>query len=234
MMVPKTERFELRLEPSVLERVDVWRGEQGDLPSRAEAIRRLVENGLSRTGKEAFVLTNQQKLIVWLLTEVMKGQKGHDKHEQQTIHLIQEAIYGGHFWALDWTLTGILHDHVDDRASVSLVVNALDMWSSIERAYEKFDAAAKARITTEVGSWAVDPQFLGFDGNNETEYMSIARFLVEEMNRFQQFKGRDFNSHMPTVSRYQHMVWLYEPMRASLIGRDLTVDQVIELLKVRP
>ena len=46
-MAPKTERFEMRLETTMIERVDAWRRKQEDLPSRAEAFRRLIELGLS-------------------------------------------------------------------------------------------------------------------------------------------------------------------------------------------
>ena len=45
-MLLKTERLELRLDSDLTERIDVWRGEQDDLPSRSEAVRRLVEGGL--------------------------------------------------------------------------------------------------------------------------------------------------------------------------------------------
>lgn len=43
----KTERFELRLSSDLLARVDEWRRNQPDLPSRSEAFRRLVEAGLA-------------------------------------------------------------------------------------------------------------------------------------------------------------------------------------------
>ena len=46
-MAPKTERFEMRLETTMIKRVDAWRRKQEDLPSRAEAFRRLIELGLS-------------------------------------------------------------------------------------------------------------------------------------------------------------------------------------------
>jgi hypothetical protein len=45
-MDEKTERFEMRVPASFLKMVDDWRRKQPDLPSRAEAIRRLVELGL--------------------------------------------------------------------------------------------------------------------------------------------------------------------------------------------
>lgn len=229
-MVPKTERFEMRLDPDILERVDNWRSCQGDVPSRAEAIRRLVETGLaSATSTREFHPTNSEKLMMWMLAELLKLQKGYENRD--TALLIQDAIYGGHFWALEWELTGLLHGHVDSKAALRLVVDTLDMWTFIERAYADFSDDEKNRIQSEVGSWAKDPQFMGFDGNHESEYMSIAQFLVEKLRRFESFKGRSFNSHMPRVEAYRQMVAMFEPMRVGLVGRELSVDQVIELLK---
>lgn len=45
-MSPKTERLEMRVDSAFLEMVDAWRRLQPDIPSRAEAIRRLVEAAL--------------------------------------------------------------------------------------------------------------------------------------------------------------------------------------------
>ena len=46
---PKTERFEMRAPTDLLRKVDDWRRQEPDLPSRSEAIRRLIEAGLSKT-----------------------------------------------------------------------------------------------------------------------------------------------------------------------------------------
>lgn len=56
-MASKTERFEMRLETTMIERVDAWRRKQEDLPSRAEAFRRLVELGLAAKKTGARVKT---------------------------------------------------------------------------------------------------------------------------------------------------------------------------------
>lgn len=42
----KTHPFQMRVSPSWLEIIDNWRRTQPDIPSRAEAIRRLVEKAL--------------------------------------------------------------------------------------------------------------------------------------------------------------------------------------------
>jgi len=47
----KTQRFEMRIPPEFFKAIDSWRRKQEDLPSRAEAIRRLVEIGLKAERK---------------------------------------------------------------------------------------------------------------------------------------------------------------------------------------
>ena len=42
------ERFEMRAPSAWLQRIDDWRRQQPDIPSRAEAIRRLVDQALKR------------------------------------------------------------------------------------------------------------------------------------------------------------------------------------------
>jgi hypothetical protein len=46
-MENKTERLQTRVEPRFLAALDEWRRQESDLPSRMEAMRRLVELGLA-------------------------------------------------------------------------------------------------------------------------------------------------------------------------------------------
>lgn len=45
----KSTRFILSVSPDWLDTVDEWRRQQPDIPSRAEAVRRLVDLGLNRS-----------------------------------------------------------------------------------------------------------------------------------------------------------------------------------------
>lgn len=228
-MVPAmTERFEMRFDTATLERVDVWRAEQGDVPSRSEAVRRLVDAGLSTSSNKKFRMTNPEKLITWLLTELLTIQPKYENKD--SIRLIQQAIYGGHFWALEWDMQGVIHNHVDREEAVRFVVDVMDMWSFIENAVTKWDAADLKHFETASG-YIGTPSFLGFDGNNEGEYMGIANFLVREMGRFASFKDRSLNSHSPTVARYGQMARRFEPVRLGLTGRGLSVEEIIALMK---
>lgn len=228
-MISKTERFELRLDPATLQRLDEWMIEQGDVPSRAEAVRRLIDLGFSDNAKRDFKLDDPQRLTIWMLAELLKAPKDREADEK-TISLIQQSIYGGHYWAMRWEMTGIFHDHADKPEEVTFVVDTLEMWSFIESAYATFNEVEKEEVK-KAASLTYDPKFPGFDGNNETTLMSIGRFLVKELNRFEDFKGRDFNSHMPMSGRYRQMLAKFEPMRRSLMGRNLSVSEVTELVK---
>lgn len=128
-------------------------------------------------------------------------------------------------------MQGVFHQHTDRPADVTLVVNTLDMWDFIERSIKKLTLTDIER--PKAANHGYLPEFAGFDGNNEGALMSIARFLVEDMDRFPRFKKRDFNSHALTATRYHRMTKAFEPIRTTLgFGRTLGVDQIIELLKV--
>lgn len=238
-MVPKTERLELRFDPDMLDRVDQWRGAQDDVPSRSEAVRRLMEEGLKAKSPDGLRPSNTEKLMLWMLSQVRRDQIAarndhkNDPYDLKDLDLIDDAIYGGHFWALTWEMNGIFHNHIDDPKRVSVVVDVMDMWVFIERAYKDFSDAEKQRIVDEVGPWAKDPKFIGFDGNNEGEYMGIAKTLVDKLNRFQEFKGRSMNSHSPTVVRYGRMANRFETIRPNLVGRELNAAEMIELFQLR-
>ncbi|OCJ05386.1 hypothetical protein A6U86_29450 [Rhizobium sp. AC27/96] len=228
-MISKTERFEMRLDQHILDRLDEWRSAQGDLLSRAEAVRRLVDAGLSSSGKE-FNPTSAEKLMLWLLTEQLKHTKGYENAE--SIKLIQDSIYAGQFWAIEWEMSGIFFDHSGSRKALPLVTDTMTMWTFIERAYAGFSEADKTRIETEIGLWARDPKFDGFDGNTEGEYMQVANFLLKNLGRYEEFRGRSMNSHTHRVSQSRRMVSAFRPMLENLRGRELNVDEVIKLLQL--
>ncbi|MCH8808816.1 MAG: HAMP domain-containing protein [Proteobacteria bacterium] len=71
-MQAKTERFEMRLSQRALDNVDAWRANQDDFPSRAEAVRRLIEAGLSTTSAIQLKFSDGEKLTMLMLCEVYK------------------------------------------------------------------------------------------------------------------------------------------------------------------
>jgi uncharacterized protein len=228
-MATKSERFELRIDEEQLAKVDEWAIQQAGNLTRAEAIRRLVNLGLSVGSSRAVHFSDGEKMLMLMMGDLFKSLK--IKDPESNPQFLADVIYGGHYWAPKWDMQGVFHDHVDNPHDVSFVVNVLDMWSFIEEAYEKLSTAQKAKLAEDVGPWATDVKFSGFDGNNESSEMSIAIFLVHKMNRFIRFMDRDFNSHFPVRDRYQKMIDAFLPMRSNLVGSGLSTQQLVTLLK---
>jgi uncharacterized protein len=230
MQTPRTERFEMRFDQRTLEAIDAWRSGQEDLPSRAEAIRRLIEIALVPAKERDTRITDGEKLVLGLVGEIYKHMKVKGELDPD---FIMETIYGGHYWGLSWKYSGIFHDHADNRRNVSEVVDILDMWSFIESGYAALSAKDKAQVEKEAEPLGKNPRFRGFDGNNETEHVGIARFMIDKLERFSTFEGRELNSHMPSLQMYRLMFRIFEPMRRNLVGRELGASEIIELLNVR-
>lgn len=229
MLPPKTERFEMRLDPILIDRLDQWARQNGSA-TRTEAARELILLGLDKSHRQNIHFSDGEKLIIALLADLQRDKRAREIDTKK----VMEAIYGGHLWALKWEMTGLFHDHVDAPGALSLVVDTLDMWTFIEEAVESFSAVQRKQLEAEVGPLGKNPKFTGFDGNNESEYFGIAQHLVTNMNRFGRFKGRSLNSHVPVVGRYARMTRKFQPIRDTLGGRmpvRLTLSEVTALLK---
>jgi len=175
-------------------------------------------------------LTDPEKLILIMLSEI---------HEKLGIEngvdpkFVQSAIYSENTWGLRWKYTGIFTDKGETPAEVTEVVDILDMWSFIESAYHGLSADDKERIRVEAEPFGTHVRFAGFDGNNESEHIGIARFLIDDLDRFTSFKGRDLNSHSPSLEAHRRMLAVFLPLRTSLGGDDLTATQIVEILRAR-
>lgn len=223
-----TERFEMRLSASDLENVDSWRAMQDDLPSRAEAVRRLVEVGLAKGGKRRIALGDGEKLIVMMLCQLFKHLKVDSEIDPD---FVEEIIYGGHYWGLSWGYTGLFHDHEDSETVVTEVVDTLDMWSFLERGFEALSKQEKDRVAADAKPFGEHVRFTGWDGNGESEHIGVARFLINKLDRFTDFKGRELNAHMPTLDTHKRMLAVFEPIRSNLIGRGMSADEIIQVLQ---
>lgn len=227
----------MRLDEETLMSIDKWRSRQTGLPSRAEAIRQLVESGLERFAPEVVTLSPGEKLVIAMLADLYKhlGVEG-----DIDAPLVMKTILGGHNWALTWQAThlpsGLFNIRADKKEDVDFVIDVLDMWDFIEYAYQGLPEKEKERIAKEVdGPLGKHVKFRGFDVNHggDGPLYSIARFVVEDLERFTStFRDRDFNSHFPMAETYRRMLTVFEPIRKTLLGTDpLNTEQLIRILK---
>lgn len=175
-------------------------------------------------------LSNEQKLLAMLLVDIHEKlgiQNGMD------VNLVKEALWANQEWAIEWQHSGVFHegetpDHVEHVARV------LDMWTLIEEAYAQLSASEKETLAAAAEPFGTQVSWPGFDGNEEGEYMSAARILIDFMNRFTHFAGRStLNSHFPTVDSSERMLSVFTPIRARLgiERRHLNLDELIEILR---
>lgn len=229
MVVPKTERFEMRLDEEILGRVERWREVEAGGISRSEAMRQLVEIGLATGSKESVRFSDGEKIIILMLRDLYAHLKVKDPEIDPTF--LGEVIWGGHYWAPKWELTGVFHDYADDPRVLKETVDILEMWESMERAYSKLGKKDKELVEKEAEPLGKSVRFPGFDGNNESAHLGIAGFLVKKMGRFSTFKGRDLNSHLPLLPGYRQMLPVFEGIRERWPGGELGATQIVALLK---
>ena len=227
-MIQKTERFEMRMDLALAERIDSWREQQRNSPTRAEGVRQLLEFGLAATNSARIQMSQSERLITWMLSDLLLLQKNYE--DKESMKLVQQAILGGHLWALEWHFTGILHGHTDSEAALKFVLDVMNMWRLIEMSFAKLDASKNAKVRAEIRRMSIKRKFAGFDGNSEGEYRSIAKFLVDNMGRFDEFRDRTLNSHAPKLEKYTRMLEAYSKSGADELGRVLSIDELVEIL----
>jgi len=173
-------------------------------------------------------LSNGEKLIILMLSELYDALEIDGEIEPD---FLRSAIFGNQLWGISWKYSGIPFDGIETPREVREVVNILDMWSFIEESIERCDEESRQQIEEAIGPLGRDPRFHGFDGNNETEHMAIASFLVNDLDRFTRFGGRSLNSHMPVIDRYRRMLPIFERFRPQIRPPQLlTANQLIQIL----
>lgn len=175
-------------------------------------------------------ITDGEKLILLMLSELYEELEVNGEIEPQ---FIREAIFSNNLWALPWKYSGIPFEEQEDPEVVKKVLDILDMWSFIEYSYEQLSDEGKLELEKAAAPFGKDPRFPGFDGNHESEYMGTASFIVNELNRFEEFKGRDFNSHCPSIDGHNRMFSVFKRIRENLNFGPLTVEDLAAILKER-
>ena len=226
----QTERFEMRLDRATIELLDQWRASQPTLPSRAEAVRRLVHHGLAASSDDEIRPTPTEKLILSILCDLTR-----DRNDRGGIDpdFVQEAIGGGHYWAFGRKYPDLFGARPVSPDLVREVEDILEMWTVLEHHYDHLEEADKARVASEAEPYGTDVKFMGFYPNEESSQKSIAEFLIDHIGRYSRFKGRNLITTRPVADGYRRMLKVYEPMYKSLLaGRNpnLSASDIVALL----
>lgn len=93
-----------------------------------------------------------------------------------------------------------------------------------------FLPTTKKALIEKAKPFGVNPKFQGFDGNNESRYIGITSTLVNDLDRFERFKGRYLNSHSRMMDVYQRMLQTFALVRMSSEYGYLNVDEIAQVL----
>lgn len=173
-------------------------------------------------------ITDGEKLIILMLSELYDkfGVDGEIESD-----FIRSAIFSDKTWSIPWKYSGIPFENQETPEIVKEVLDILDMWSFIEYSYGELNDEGKGYVEKEAAPFGKDPKFRGFDGNNETEYMGTASFIVNQLDRFEEFKERRFNSHCPLVDGYKRMLSVFEEIREDIHFESLNAEQITRIIK---
>lgn len=179
--------------------------------------------------------TTAEKLQVAMLCDLAKPAKD----RELDFDFIWNAVTNDDEWALAWKYTG-LNLQVESPPEVRTVGDILEMWDRLEVGYEKLNDAEK-EVFKEKSFESIPPSFEGFDGNNESGRMHIARLLVKDLDRWSRFKDRGLNSHSRTVDVDDRMLTVWRPLWAEKIhqgaygrsGYDLSADEIAAVMRER-
>jgi len=177
-------------------------------------------------------LSNGDKLILAMLSDISDHLKSRGDIDPKTV---KAAIWGDKAWGLTWEYSWLLRGRNKTPKSVKEVVNIMEMWSMIESYYKRLSPEDKELVKKEAHPYGGEVQFPGFDGNDEVEgeYMGIAQFLVDDLHKFSNFEGRDFNSHDEMLDVYHRMLKVFASIRPQVPDTPISAQQIISLLDER-
>lgn len=173
-------------------------------------------------------IKDSEKLILLMLCDLYDS---NDVQGDIDHHFIRNAIFDQQTWAIPWKLSGIPFESQETPSEVKYVFDILQMWSIIEYSYAGLTDEEKSQLEVDAAPFGRNPVFRGFDGNNETELLVAADFIINKLQRFEQFRGRDLNSHAPSVGTYSRMLRAFNPAFEDNMGNLLSLEQLTAILK---
>jgi len=155
---------------------------------------------------ERLILANQFQLL---------SMEENNYISQETAENYSKILLEGYELLYDDIFSGM--DEVVIPEKCRFVLDVLNMYRTISNSYLEISKERSFTLTKE------DIAFRGFDGNNETEEYSFLKFFIEDYGRFDDLEENEymeFNSHWPSISRYEEELDKYNKIIDSKKEKD--------------
>lgn len=148
-----------------------------------------MSDALKLSKLDRIVLINQLRILEVLYPD-----------EAQELGLQREALERGYEMLYAWNFENVYDGDDKMTAEESREVwDTMDMFDAINRSLPKeFDTSGYPMT-----------KFVGYDGNNESKFLSFAQFTVERLKRYEYLPMQNpgyWNSHMPIRASYRRML----------------------------
>lgn len=173
--------------------------------------------------------TPQQKLIIGLLTDIHQKLQITDSYDAK---FIQKVVSSDNGWALPWAYDELSSPTSEDPDDVEFVSEVLEMWELLEQSYNALTRAERNELSERAQLPAEGVKFQGFDGNNESDLRSIASILIDDLNRWTHFSGRQLRTPGRTTQMHHRMLDVFRRIIASGGGL-LDVERLAEVMNAR-
>ncbi|WP_414553711.1 YfbU family protein [Stenotrophomonas forensis] len=176
--------------------------------------------------------TDEQRLIVMMLADI---QKALNVRGDLDADFISKAAAWKNEFSIGWH-HGSYFDDTDTPPDFRFVLDVLDMFSFLEPANDSLTPSERQDLDSRVGWNTAGPLFTGFDGNNESELRSYVVVAIDDLGFYPELKrGKfdSFNSHSQREDRYRAMLNVFKPIRAQLLDRKLTIDELAAVISAR-
>jgi len=146
-------------------------------------------------------LSMKDRIFLYNQYEILKSLKSDDEYEQEQCNYYQEILSEGYKFNYDDLIEGFDKDIPD---SVSqFVLDVLQMYRTLTCSYIELSAAEKEQINK------YDITYHGFDGNEEGNYYTYSKFVLEKKHDFEEIYNNgdvELNSHCNKVQTYSNML----------------------------
>lgn len=171
---------------------------------------------LDLTLKDRIILSNQFRI----LEKLYPDEAEHFEQHRKALENGYELNYG---WIAEYYSAPM------PRERCELVLDILQLYRCITNAFVREHGRNEAIPD--------NFRFDGFDGNEETDYYSYAKYLILDLQRYSELKyGQeypDYNSHCPMLPRYRSQLATWNQIKNLDNKYSLTFEQAKSIIEVR-